>query len=123
MKYFLPIIVSVFLTTSAHAALQTGTLTLPSEEDAARIKTRVLILHGAADRFVKTETIAGLQETLEKAGVDWQMVYYAHAVHAFTNPDAGSDPSKRVAYNAKAAERSWKQMQVFFEEVFTDGRM
>ena len=49
------------------------------------------------------------------------MIYYANAVHAFTNPAAGDDPATGVAYNEKAAERSWKHMQVFFEEVFSDG--
>lgn len=49
---------------------------------------------------------------------DWQMVYYADAVHAFTHKDAGSDKSKGVAYNEKADKRSWKAMKDFFEELF-----
>ena len=50
------------------------------------------------------------------------MVYYGDAVHSFTNPEAGMDKSKGVAYNATAAERSWKHMQLFFQELFSGPR-
>jgi hypothetical protein len=48
---------------------------------------------------------------MRNAGVDWQMVSYGGAVHSFTNPDAGSDPSKGAAYNEKADRRSWEAMK------------
>jgi dienelactone hydrolase len=32
---------------------------------------------------------------------DWQMIYYANAVHGFTNPEYGNDNSKGAAYNEK----------------------
>jgi dienelactone hydrolase len=38
-------------------------------------------------------------------------------VHAFTNPAAGNDPSKGVAYNEQADKRSWVAMKEFFAEV------
>lgn len=38
---------------------------------------------------------------------------YGGAVHAFTNPASGNDPSKGVAYNA-ADRRSWIAMKDFF---------
>jgi dienelactone hydrolase len=50
------------------------------------------------------------------------MIYYGGAVHSFTNPDAGRDKSKGVAYHPQAAARSWKEMQVFFQEIFSRGR-
>ena len=52
---------------------------------------------------------------MRKAGVDWQIVIYGGAVHSFTNPDAGHDPSRGAAYNEKADRRSWEAMKVFFE--------
>ncbi|MHB8067529.1 MAG: dienelactone hydrolase family protein [Desulfobaccales bacterium] len=88
-------------------------------EDAKGIKAKFLVLHGADDPHEKPEEIAAFQEGLRKAGADWQMLYYGDAVHAFTNPDAGADKSKGVAYNAKAAARSWKHMQLFFQEIFS----
>jgi dienelactone hydrolase len=44
------------------------------------------------------------------------MVSYAKAVHTFTNPDADSYKIPGVAYNEKAATRSWEEMKRFFEE-------
>jgi dienelactone hydrolase len=46
------------------------------------------------------------------------MVYFGGAVHSFTNPAAGDDKSRGVAYDAKAARRSWEYMQLFFREIF-----
>ncbi len=55
---------------------------------------------------------------MRKAKVDWQMVCYGGAVHSFTNPTSGLDPSHGVAYNEKADKRSWEHMKVFFATVF-----
>ncbi len=87
-------------------------------EDAKAIKGRVLVLHGADDPYMPAADVAAFQEEMRKAGVDWEMVYYGGAVHAFTNPGAGSDNSKGAAYNAKADARSWVAMQDFFKEIF-----
>jgi dienelactone hydrolase len=55
---------------------------------------------------------------MTNAGVDWYMVLYGGAVHSFTNPNSGDDPSRGVAYNKKADERSWEAMKSFFNEIF-----
>ncbi|MDI9311839.1 MAG: dienelactone hydrolase family protein [Limnohabitans sp.] len=81
------------------------------------IKPKVLVLHGADDFFVSETDIKAFQDEMRKANADWQMVYYADAVHAFTHKDAGNDKSKGAAYNEKAAKRSWQAMKVFFEEI------
>lgn len=82
------------------------------------ILPKVLVLHGADDFFVSETEIKDFQTEMRTAKADWQMVYYANAVHAFTHKDAGNDNSKGVAYNEKAAKRSWKAMQDFFKEIF-----
>jgi dienelactone hydrolase len=51
-------------------------------------------------------------------GVDWQLVVYGGAVHAFTQKEAGSDNSKGAAYNERADRRSWEAMKSFFTEIF-----
>lgn len=81
------------------------------------IKPKVLVLHGADDFFVPDTDIKAFHDEMRKANADWQMVYYADAVHAFTHKDAGNDKSKGAAYNEKAAKRSWQAMKVFFEEI------
>ncbi len=95
-----------------------GGLDTPNPADARNIRAKVLVLHGADDPHVPPQQVAAFQEEMRKAGVDWQMVFYGGAVHSFSNPDSGSDPSKGVAYNAKADRRSWEAMKVFFAEIF-----
>jgi dienelactone hydrolase len=93
-----------------------GGLVVPTDDEAKAIKTHLLVLHGAEDGFIKPETIDGLRKTLDANNVDWYMVTYAHAVHAFTNPDADSFNIPGIGYNKAAATRSWKEMQDFFKE-------
>ncbi len=81
------------------------------------IQPKVLVLHGADDFFVPETEIKAFQDEMNKAKADWQMVYYADAVHAFTHKDAGNDKSKGTAYNEKAAKRSWEAMKQFFIEI------
>jgi len=93
-----------------------GGLMPPDSTQAGQIKTSILILHGAEDNFIKPETIDQVRKSLDGAKVDWYMVSYANAVHAFSNPDADSFNLPGIAYNEKAATRSWEEMQRFFNE-------
>jgi dienelactone hydrolase len=54
---------------------------------------------------------------MRDAKADWQMIYYANAVHAFTEISAGSDNTKGAAYNGKADKRSWEHLKLFLIEV------
>ena len=96
-----------------HANLDT-----PNQDDARNIKGKVLVLHGADDPFVPTDQVLAFQDEMRKAKIDWQMVFYGGAVHGFTMPETGTDPTKPVAYNEKADQRSWQAMKAFFGEVF-----
>jgi dienelactone hydrolase len=77
------------------------------------LKASILVLHGADDPYVPPEEVASFQEEMRKAGADWQMILYGGAVHGFTNPDAGSDKTKGVAYDEEADRRSWQAMRNF----------
>lgn len=90
----------------------------PTEDEGRNIQGKVLVLHGADDPFVSQENIEGFKAEMNTGKVDWQMVYYSGAVHAFTNPDSGSDNSTGAAYNADADRRSWEVMKSFFAEIF-----
>lgn len=94
-----------------------GNLDTPNPADARAIRAKVLVLHGADDPHVPPEQVAAFETEMRKAKVDWQFIAYGGAVHAFTNPEAGSDPSKGVAYNAAANRRSWEALKLFFAEV------
>lgn len=95
-----------------------GGLMPPDEADLGRVRAKVLILHGAADPHVKPESVLACLEGLDRAKADWQLVAYSGAVHAFTNPAAGNDPSRGAAYHEVAARRSWAAMRGFFGELF-----
>jgi dienelactone hydrolase len=97
-----------------------GGLDTPNPGDTKNIKGKVLVLHGADDPFAPKEQVLAFWDEMRKAGADWQMNIYGGAVHSFTNPDSGNDPSKGVAYNEKADKRSWEAMTIFFEEIFEE---
>ncbi len=82
------------------------------------ISPKVLVLHGADDFYVPENEVKAFQDEMRTAKADWQMVYYANSVHAFTHIDAGNDNSKGAAYNEKAAKRSWIATLEFFKEIF-----
>ena len=67
---------------------------------------------------VLTAEVAGVRA----AGVDWQLYAYGSAVHSFTNPASGNDPSKGAAYNENADQRSWQATRAFFDEIFGAAR-
>ncbi len=94
-----------------------GGLATPKTEDAAQIKSKVLVLHGAVDPFVSEKEVLDFQKSMDKAGVDYQFVSYSGAVHSFTNPMAGDDPKQGAAYNEKADKRSWIAFKAFLNEV------
>jgi len=100
-------------TVSFHGGLDT-----PDPADARNIRGKVLVLHGADDPHVKPAQVEAFQQEMRQAKVDWQMNYYGGAVHSFSNPKSGNDPSKGVAYNEKADRRSWEAMKQFFHEIF-----
>lgn len=93
-----------------------GGLNTPNTTDAKQIKGKVLALHGADDPFVPPAEVAAFSDEMRQAGVDWQLVSYGGAVHAFTDWNAGRDNSKGAAYNEKADLRSWEAMKVFLAE-------
>ena len=95
-----------------------GGLDAPNPDDGKNIKCKVLVLHGADDPFSSPQNIAALENEMRQGGVDWQLVKFGGAVHAFTQPLAGNDNSQGAAYNEKADQRSWEYMKLFFNGIF-----
>jgi len=95
-----------------------GGLNTPNAEDAKNIKAKVLVLHGADDPYVPGTELKAFEDEMNAAKVDWQLVKYSGAVHAFTNTAAGNDVTLGAAYNEKADHRSWVAMLAFFTELF-----
>lgn len=97
-----------------------GSLPPASAEQAAKVKAKVLLAHGAADGFIPKERVAAFSKALSDAGVDWEMDIYGGAVHGFTNPYADGYGVKGVAYNESADRRSWQRLLNFFESLFEE---
>ncbi len=95
-----------------------GGLPKAGPDDLKRIKAAVLVLHGADDPHVSPADLAAFEQAMRQAGADWQMVFFGGAVHGFTNPANGNNPAAGVAYNPRAARRSWGCMQEFFQEIW-----
>ena len=95
-----------------------GGLNSPTPADAKKIRCKVLVLHGADDPNVPPAEVAAFEQEMRGASVDWQLIAYGGAVHSFTNPRAGSDNAKGVAYNEKADRRSWQALIAFLRELF-----
>jgi len=95
-----------------------GGLDTPTPEEAKNIKCKVLVLHGGDDPHVPVKDVEAFENEMRTGGVDWQLVVYGGAVHAFTNSEAGNDKSRGAAYDAKADRRSWEAMKAFFAEIF-----
>lgn len=83
------------------------------------VKTPLLILYGDYDPFVPPADLAACMVELNTAKAHYRLVGYPEAVHAFTNPAAGDDPSTGSAYNASAAKAAFSEMETFFADVFS----
>lgn len=91
---------------------------LDNPAPARPISAKVLVCHGAEDPYVPAAEVTAFQEEMRKAKADYVFIAYAGAVHAFTQKEAGGDPSKGAAYQEAAARRSWQHLQTFLKEVF-----
>lgn len=93
-----------------------GGLDSPTPEDGARIKAKVLVLHGADDPSVSATNLAAFEAEMRMHKVDWQLVKYGGAVHSFTDKSTGNDPSTGSAYNPVADRRSFEAFRNFAAE-------
>ncbi len=74
------------------------------------ISTSVLVQHPEADASVSAADLASITHELNEARADWQMITYAHCGHTFTDP---ASPQ----YDARMAQRAWRHLVLFLEEV------
>ena len=85
------------------------------------VKARVLVLHGADDKFIPQEQIEAFQQEMRAAGADFQFTSYPGALHSFTNPEADENAKKfnmAIAYNADADKKSWDELKKFLKMIF-----
>ncbi|GAA3330692.1 dienelactone hydrolase family protein [Curtobacterium citreum] len=97
-----------------------GGLIAHDPSDAAAIRAKLLVLTGGSDPVVPDSAVTAWQDEMRSAPeVDWQVVTYAGAMHAFAVP--GTDaPDHGAQYQERADRRSWQALQVFLAEVFDE---
>ena len=98
-----------------------GSLGAVKPAQKGQVKAKILVLHGAEDKFVKPEQIEAFNKEMSEAGVDYQFISYPGAVHSFTSPDAdalGKKFNLPLAYNADADKKSWDELKIFLKKIF-----
>ncbi len=91
-----------------------GALGTPTPENARNIKAHVLVLHGAADPLQNMQVVAAFEKEMTDGGVDWQVVLYGGAMHAFTIKGE-NDAAHGLKYDSIADKRSWQAMTDLFK--------
>ena len=82
------------------------------------ITAKVIAFHGWDDPMAPPEAVVALAAELTEAGADWQIHGYGHTKHGFTNPKANDLGLDAVAYERKAARRSFAALDDFLGELF-----
>jgi len=98
-----------------------GGLTAIRSAQPGSVKAKILVLHGADDKFTTPEQIEAFKQEMKSAGVDFQFISYPAAMHSFTNPDAdalGKQFNLPLAYNASADKKSWEDLKIFLNTIF-----
>jgi dienelactone hydrolase len=92
-----------------------------SPADKNLLKAKILVCHGASDKFVTQKDVDAFKHQMDSIGADYTFKIYANATHAFTNPDAtkiGKEFNMPIEYNADADRDSWNDMKTFFGRLF-----
>lgn len=87
-----------------------GGLATPKGQDYSKIRGKVLVFHGTADKAVTMDEFALLAAELEEKKVGHEMITYSGAPHAFTI--FGSE-----RYREDADRKSWERFGGFLKEI------
>ncbi len=98
-----------------------GNLTAVKPARPGEIKAKILVLHGADDKFTTPEQLEAFKQEMKAAGADFRVIVYPGAMHSFTNPDADRYAEKYkipLGYNAQADRESWAELAMFLANLF-----
>lgn len=103
------------------AATFHGSLVPVKPAEPGSIKTKILVLNGADDKFITKEQIEAFQQEMKNAGAELKFISYPGALHSFTNPDSDLYAKKfnlPMGYNADADKKSWGELKTFLDQIF-----
>jgi dienelactone hydrolase len=98
-----------------------GGLAAKTPAQPGRVKAKVLVFTGQADPMVPTDQVEAFVGEMQAAGVDYTLVGFPGAKHAFTNPEAtelGRRFNMPIAYDRVADAESWAQTGFFLKQAF-----
>ncbi|MDZ4728214.1 MAG: dienelactone hydrolase family protein [Leptospira sp.] len=85
---------------------------------AKKVKTKMLVHHGADDPFIPKDAVTNFVKTLEEAKAPLKFVAHPGAVHGFTRPGSEKHGLPGLSYNKDADYASFESMKSFFAENF-----
>lgn len=97
---------------------------LPDQPKIAKdqVSASILVINGADDGFLKSDTVASFVKEMVDANVDFRYMSLKGVRHSFTNPQADEFSKKfnlpALKYDKAADRRSWKAMHRFFQGAF-----
>jgi dienelactone hydrolase len=95
-----------------------GALPTPSADDVKAVKCKVLVCHGADDKFIPDATIEKFKSAFDTAKVPYTFESYPGAVHSFTVKEADKVGNPGMKYNEAADQKSWAAMKATLKEAF-----
>lgn len=98
-----------------------GGLSTQQPAQRGRVMARIASFTGEDDPMIPATQVAAFRDEMKKAGVNYKVVTYPGAKHAFTNPAAdelGRKFNLPLAYNAKADKASWDEALLFLADAF-----
>ncbi len=98
-----------------------GGLSIAVPADKNLLSAKILICHGASDKFVSQKDVDAFRHQLDSIGAKYTFIVYPNATHAFTNPDAtkiGKEFNMPIEYNPEANKNSWNDMKKFLAGIF-----
>ncbi|MGW8377793.1 dienelactone hydrolase family protein [Streptomyces sp. ODS28] len=84
--------------------------------EAAHIRCPVWAGVGSEDPIMDESHRAAFTAEMQEAGVDWRLVVYGGAQHAFHHPQVGGETLPGVAHHPQHAHRAWHDILALLEE-------
>jgi dienelactone hydrolase len=98
-----------------------GSVATDKPVEKGQVKARLAVFNGAADPMTTAAQIEAFKTEMDNAGVDYLLVNYPGALHAFTNPDADVYAGKYglpLKYDPEADADSWNQLNEQLREIY-----
>lgn len=87
-----------------------------------KVTASILVINGAEDAFLASDTVASFVKEMVEANVDFTYRSLKGVRHSYTNPQADEFSKKfnlpALKYDQQADKKSWGMMHRFFQRVF-----